>query len=1036
MSSTSKSGGSETSSSLASSSTSSSDSDSPESSSISARDSGLNTEDAGKTPSTKSASKNSQSNAQHAPAHRPPGLGRRDTQKRNQRRRESKRLQHLKRIGILPSTATKSDLLERKPSSKLLGSDTPEIPPSDDTKLDLVISERLLGGEEVAASKTLEAPSAKELNNNAEFEARRQSLLDSIASGGVEFDPPTQVDPANIVADVHGHESSKVTEPDAELSTTSAAERNLNSAAPTPANQKDVTQASKISKAENDQSKAADNSYLPQATATGSQPPRRRAKLDIASSRRLLFGSLGLRTPKNKDDEDRMREKLNENIKPIPHSLNNSTEPLVADLKTDSADGDDAWKDRIILKAVECCDDGIELSTPPFPFVQRWDLQQQGRPNFANGGYGMSRGKKRKRNKAWAHDDETTHYEDYEAPVEQQEQDFGNHKIDSKSVDRDQEQAIHQTPSDEYQGAVDEQLMRDAHDLSAAPVNESVPVDNLSSILADPSSCVTLLKDLAVPGTIIAFKQLEMSQETNWQPQVSTYRTAIIDRVSEDHRFEITLAPKDRPSTKARLYDENTGQRIYSKFDVPDDDSEDMQGEDGFVELSFEEMIEPKLIRPAEDAHEQPPHKDFQPLIETVDLSNMVDAEEKSQSPIDGDKEENGEAQEPPVMDASGDLLYQEISETVTDQVSQRGGHVEVTEETRKEISILIKDAGFRSDVHSDIDRELENHGSADTSNKQPVRDNSYPALSPRFNGFSSSPPAEQSSHLTSNALGTTHETPSILEQDDFELPEESSPIQLQSRQELEAGFDDGQEMSTSLYEDNEIRNSYSSKPRKKFNFDQTTLPERLFSHPSPPLTNPEVVGKASKTQPAHVPTRIGGLDGVDSDPIDELPTMENLFSTGRSRTDVARSDDDDDDDDFPVISSQRTRVKKSKPLGSQSKSQSQSRSQSQSQSQSQRTKRSFSIADVLASSNDGDSEFETMSTPRASQIPVGSQIVDLTLSSDAVDPEDSEYEDRGVAKGLPAGPGWVKKTRNGRRSEAAGARKGQKGGGRKTRSM
>ena len=882
------------------------------------------------------------------------------------------------------------------------------------------------------ASKTLEAPSGEGLSNNAEFEARRQSLLDSIASGGVEVEPSTEVDRANMIADSHDCKFLEVAKPDAELSTEPGAERSFTSIAAAPVDQRDVTQASNISTIENGQPKAVTSSYPSQVTATGSQPPRRRAKLDIASSRRLLFGSLGLRTPKSKDDEDKMREKLKENIRPVLQSLNNSTESSAANLNSDTADGDDTWKGKIILKAVECCDDGVELSTPPFPFVQRWDPQQRSRLNSTNGGYGMSRGKKRKRNKAWTHDIDTAYYEDYEVPIEQQEQEFGNGKIDSKDNDQDHEQGIRQTPSDEYQGAVEEQLMRDAHGLSAVPVNESVPVNSLSSIPADPSSCVTLLKDLAVPGAVIAFKQLEMSQETSWQPQVSAYRTAVIDRVLKDQRLEMTLAQQDRPDTKARLYDENTGKRLYSKFEVPDNESEEIQDEDGFIELSFDEMIEPKLIRPADYAHEQPSRQDFQPLIEAADLSNMIDADEESQSPIGNGRGENAEAQENLVMDDGGNLLFQEIDKIFTDQVSQRGGYVEVTEETRKEISILIKDAGFRSDVHSDIDRELENHGSADTSNKQPAGDDSYPALSPRFHGFSSSPPAEEGSHPTRNALGTTHETPSILEQDDFELPGISSPIQLQSGQQVEASLVSGEEMSTSLlYEDNEIRSSYLSEGPKKFNFDQTTLPERLFSHPSPPLINSGVAGKVGKTPPARVPTRIGGLDGADSDFIDELPTTENLSSTVRSHIEVTLSDDDDDDD-FPIISSQRTRVKKSKLSGSQSKSQLQSKSQSQSQ----RTKRSFSIADVLASSNDGDSDFETMSTPRASQIPVGSQIVDLTVSSDAVDPEDSEYEDRGAAKGLPMGPGWVEKTRNGRRIEAAGVRKGQKGGGRKTRSM
>jgi hypothetical protein len=36
-------------------------------------------------------------------------------------------------------------------------------------------------------------------------------------------------------------------------------------------------------------------------------------------------------------------------------------------------DDDDAWRQRIDLRAVECCDHGVQLTTPPFPFYQYWD---------------------------------------------------------------------------------------------------------------------------------------------------------------------------------------------------------------------------------------------------------------------------------------------------------------------------------------------------------------------------------------------------------------------------------------------------------------------------------------------------------------------------------------------------------------------------------------------------------------------------------------------------------------------------------------
>ncbi|GAB7330146.1 hypothetical protein MBLNU13_g01822t1 [Cladosporium sp. NU13] len=35
----------------------------------------------------------------------------------------------------------------------------------------------------------------------------------------------------------------------------------------------------------------------------------------------------------------------------------------------------ESWRERIDLRAVECCDHRVELSTPPFPFYQCWDAQ-------------------------------------------------------------------------------------------------------------------------------------------------------------------------------------------------------------------------------------------------------------------------------------------------------------------------------------------------------------------------------------------------------------------------------------------------------------------------------------------------------------------------------------------------------------------------------------------------------------------------------------------------------------------------------------
>jgi hypothetical protein len=49
-------------------------------------------------------------------------------------------------------------------------------------------------------------------------------------------------------------------------------------------------------------------------------------------------------------------------------------EVLEEGLEEEEDDGD-SWRERIDLRAVECCDHRVQLSTSPFPFRQYWDSQ-------------------------------------------------------------------------------------------------------------------------------------------------------------------------------------------------------------------------------------------------------------------------------------------------------------------------------------------------------------------------------------------------------------------------------------------------------------------------------------------------------------------------------------------------------------------------------------------------------------------------------------------------------------------------------------
>lgn len=55
--------------------------------------------------------------------------------------------------------------------------------------------------------------------------------------------------------------------------------------------------------------------------------------------------------------------------------LEGGVEGEMEEEKIGEGEDDDSWRERIDLRAVECCDHRVELSTPPFPFYQYWDAQ-------------------------------------------------------------------------------------------------------------------------------------------------------------------------------------------------------------------------------------------------------------------------------------------------------------------------------------------------------------------------------------------------------------------------------------------------------------------------------------------------------------------------------------------------------------------------------------------------------------------------------------------------------------------------------------
>ncbi|GAB1196150.1 hypothetical protein APSETT444_005417 [Aspergillus pseudonomiae] len=296
-----------------------------------------------------------------------------------------------------------------------------------------------------------------------------------------------------------------------------------------------------------------------EAGEVGPEPKRR--TLDVASSRRLLFGSLGVRTPRTKEDEEATRKKLAgkaSNFVPQKKVSDEPTGALESDLEED-------WENKLIIRATECVYDDIQLTPPPFPFEQRWDYEAGDLIRQRKG-----LGKKRKRRQQLQVYDE---------------EDDDNGGGEDSFVDGDLQLNYDDS----------EQLYIEANNHEDAQ-NAEEKSDDLPSVPSDRSSLRDLVEDDLKRGCVLAFKQLDVSKATNWQPTVTDFRVAEIHDLYDDNILNLRLAKRDRRQVKETELEEDEPQ--YTGFEMPgyEDDGED----DGFREMSFADLIEPKLLRPAE----------------------------------------------------------------------------------------------------------------------------------------------------------------------------------------------------------------------------------------------------------------------------------------------------------------------------------------------------------------------------------------------------------------------------------------------------
>ncbi|KAG7124309.1 hypothetical protein HYQ46_010652 [Verticillium longisporum] len=99
---------------------------------------------------------------------------------------------------------------------------------------------------------------------------------------------------------------------------------------------------------------------------------------------------------------------------------------------------------------------------------------------------------------------------------------------------------------------------------------------------------------------VITWKQWLLSGQTNWQPQLSNV-TAVVVKVAGNNGADLRLllAMRDRGLDKPeKTYDQGTGKRIYDKFEAPDmdEDEDEDDVDDGYRDVQFSELIEPKIL--------------------------------------------------------------------------------------------------------------------------------------------------------------------------------------------------------------------------------------------------------------------------------------------------------------------------------------------------------------------------------------------------------------------------------------------------------
>ncbi|KAK5134707.1 hypothetical protein LTR08_006222 [Meristemomyces frigidus] len=508
-----------------------------------------------------------------------PYTGQSKTRERNARRRDSKKLAHLKEAGVLMPDADITVLHSWEANEQRRNDEAGKTNSQQASRLEATDKattvegkatlNQALGRSQEPADSTSEAPKNNKVSSTqpkskqdpARLEEQRQQLLGQIASGGVEV--TTNKGRKRNVSELVEDEAPE------EMST-------KQSTVTTPA----VVVEGSVPIAPQAKAGAGTN-FVPSSV-------ERRSKLDLASSKRLLFGSLGVRVPKTQDERDALQKELSDRAKqraaPSTEAAASTSGPsnngaFAADIEQGRDEEDPgAWREKIELTAVECSEEGVTLSTPPFPFYQRWDPQQRRKKSKARTGKAYA-AQKRGGKDVTENGEFVESYDKYNQNGEGDALDYDDAAEDEEYWE---EGALLNGTNDEGDGdAASRQLL----DETMAQEDDDFPV-----LPTDVTSLPLLAENDARKTDYITYKELTCSAATKWQPLMLS-RSAQLQQKSDDGSWALKLAMRDLHEKEV----DEEGKRVYSKFEM--EGMSDDGGEDERVRtMQWSEMVEPRLL--------------------------------------------------------------------------------------------------------------------------------------------------------------------------------------------------------------------------------------------------------------------------------------------------------------------------------------------------------------------------------------------------------------------------------------------------------